>query len=420
MAANPRLASSGLLEDRGAAQRASPKLRILALSSTFPNPLQPGLGIFVRSRLERVAAHADVRVIAPVGPFPFTTKGRNWLARGLPSRRSDGALAVWHPRFLCPPGGTFVNPFLMAARVLWPIARLRRDFPFQLIDSHFGYPDGIAAAVLAAVFNVPFTVTLRGNETAHARGFCKRRLLGWTFRRAACVITVSERLRTFAISLGADPARVKVIPNGIDISLFYPRDRAECRRKYGIPPDRKVILSAGALIERKGHHRIVRALKKLQERGVPVHLVIAGGPAPEGFFEPPLERLVTELGLEDQVQFLGHVSAPQMPELMSAADLLCLASTREGWPNVVHESLGCGTPVVATDIGGVPDMLPSETYGFVVPVDDQVTLENSLANALQRSWNREAIASWGRARSWDHVAHEVIDVMNAATGVATP
>jgi glycosyltransferase involved in cell wall biosynthesis len=99
---------------------------------------------------------------------------------------------------------------------------------------------------------------------------------------------------------------------------------------------------------------------------------------------------------------------------MSAANLVCLASTREGWPNVVNEALACGSPVVAMDVGGVPDMITSDRYGFIVPVDNQGALENALARALACNWDRRAIAEWGMSRSWEQVAVEVLNVLREA------
>ena len=386
-------------------------LKILTLTCTFPNVVQPGLGTFVRSRVQSMAEQAEVKVIAPVSLNPVTKWGRKWFPRGVPRRTVESRIEVLHPRYLCPPGGTFLNPFLLAARLIWPVARLRRRFRFQLLDSHFGYPDGIVAALLGGMLGVPFTVTLRGNEVVHAHGFFKQRLLAWALRRAACVISVSERLRQFAITMGANPDRVRTIPNGINVELFYPRDRAECRRKWKLPMDRKIILSAGHLIELKGHHRVARALKALQANGTLVDLVVAGGTGGEDSFEAELRRMIADLGIEDRVRFLGHVENTQMPELMSAVDLLCLASTREGWPNVVHEALGCGAPAVATDVGGIPDLLPSERYGLIVPVGNQAALEDALARALKMPWDHAAISIWGQSRSWNNVAREVLAEM---------
>jgi glycosyltransferase involved in cell wall biosynthesis len=230
-------------------------------------------------------------------------------------------------------------------------------------------------------------------------------------RRASRIFAVSERLREFAITLGADPDKVKTIPNGIDTAIFFPRDRHACRIAHGFALDRLLIVSAGALVERKGHHRIISVLQVLITAGLEADLVIAGGPGPEGDYEKTLRQLVSSLALERSVRFLGPVTSETMAEVMSAADLFCLASSNEGWPNVVHEALACGTPVVATDVGAVPEMLAGGRNGLVVPLDDSAALRNAIEFALQKEWDRSAISGWGQARSWEHVAVDVLEQM---------
>jgi teichuronic acid biosynthesis glycosyltransferase TuaC len=391
-------------------------MKVLSLSCVFPNPSEPGLGPFVRSRLQRVAAFVEIKVIAPVPVFDYSRTEQKWIgSRAIPLRRQDEALEVFHPRWLYPPLVAGGNPLFLYGRLIASVRHLRKRFPFDLIDAHFAFPDGIAAAMLAQTLGVPFVVTLRGNEPMHAGQPVRRWLIQRALRRAARVICVSENLRRFAIDMGADAARVKTIPNGIDTALFYPRDPEACRRKHDIPLDAKVVLSAGTLIERKGHHRAVQALHDLrQEESLDTLLLIAGGPGREGRFEHRIRELVSRLGMESRVRFLGHISPTVLPELMSAADLFCLASSREGWPNVVHEAMGCGTPVVATEVGGVADMAPSEDYGFVVPPGDTGALRVALGQALHREWNRQRIADWARARSWQNVAAEVLEEFRAA------
>ena len=388
-------------------------MKILSLSITFPTPASPGRGIFVRSRLAHLANLAEVKVIAGVQVVNYwrLRAGLKASAGDVPARRVDGNLEIFHPRWLAIPFGGGLNGIALFAQVLGPARELRKRFPFELIDAHFAYPDGIAAWLLARCLGVPYLVTLRGNETLHAGYPCRRMLIRRTLRHAARVICVAESLRTFAISLGVDPAKAVTIPNGIDPEIFYPRDRAASRRKYGIADDQRVILSVGALIERKGHHRVMRALHELRAEGVRACLVIVGSAGPEGTYEEPLRKLAAELGLQDQVRFLGQVAPEALPELMSAADVLCLATTREGWPNVVHEALACGTPVVATDVGGIPDMIPSEEYGMVVPVNQAAALRDALRKALARCWDHGAISARARARSWDQVAAEVLAQM---------
>jgi glycosyltransferase involved in cell wall biosynthesis len=390
------------------------RLRILSLSSVFPHPLQKDLGRFVRARLMAMAELAEVKVVAPVAYLEFGNPARHGLGIGkVPLRQTEGNLEVWHPRWQYLPDAGPVTAFLMALQMLYRFARLRRSFHYDVIDAHFAFPEGIAAALLARVFRCPYSITLRGNETDHNQ----RRYRGYTMRWAICnasrVIAVSERLRCFAVECGIDPARTTTIPNGIDASVYYPRAGRSILARFSIPDNVPLILSVGYLIERKGHHRAIQALETLAAAGSPAHLVIAGGPGGEGRFEPILKNLIAELDLASRVHFTGNVPQDDLAQLMSAADVLVLASSNEGWPNVVNEALACGLPVVATDVGAVPEMLPSEDYGLVVPLDDPTALALALSRALKSRWDRTAIAAWGAGRSWQRVAVEVVECLEA-------
>jgi teichuronic acid biosynthesis glycosyltransferase TuaC len=389
------------------------KLRILSLTTVYPTPQEPALGVFVRTRLQHMAVDADLKVMAPIPVFNYSRRLLN-LQRAVPVRRWDGAVEVICPRWIYPPGaGAWNAPFLFF-QVLAPIVWTRRRFPFQIIDAHFAHPEGVAAALVSLVLGRPFTITLRGSEQMHGHHWLRRQWMSWALQRAVRVIAVSERLRKFAISLGARPSRTVTIPNGIDTEVFHPQDRAACRAEYEVESDERVIVSAGHLIELKGHHRIVRALPGLVNAGMNVALLIAGGRGRAGDYETVLRRDVANLGLGNRVRFLGHLQPAALARLMSAADVFCLASSREGWPNVLHEALACGTPVVAADVGAVPEMIPSGALGIMVAPDDSRALETGLQKALAQPWDRAAIARWGQTRSWQQVAAEVLQEMGRA------
>jgi glycosyltransferase involved in cell wall biosynthesis len=354
---------------------------------------------------------AEVKVIAPVALIDFSSAGKpRFGRRGIPVRRSESEVEIFHPAWLYPPGGFAVNPVLLFLRLLPFVKGLRKRFDFQIIDAHFAFPDGIAAALLSRAIGVPFTVTLRGSEVLHAEYPRRKQLIGWALRRAARIIAVSEGLRQFAVSLGVERSRTAVISNGVDASRFSPQDRNDCRAKYGISLDSKVILSAGTLIELKGHHRIAQALAGLIGRGYQAELLIVGR---SGAYEPEIRKTITDLGLKQCVRLLGEVSPAQVAELMSAADVLCLASSREGWPNVVHEAMACGTPVVATDVGAVKDMIPSSEHGIIVPPNDNPALAEALSEALNREWDRTKISTWAQSRTWERVVQEVLSEFEA-------
>jgi teichuronic acid biosynthesis glycosyltransferase TuaC len=389
-------------------------VRILCLSMCFPNPAETDFGVFIHRRMRRVAEQIPVIVLAPVPVIEYGNPRRVLAPLGqIPHRAQDGGLDIRYPRWFYPPLGGWINGLLLGIQMLPRAWGLTRTGPIDLIDAHFAHPEGVAAALLAAVLKRPFMVTLRGNETDHAVYPMRLRMMGWALRRAARVVTVSERLRQFAIGLGCQPGRVVTIPNGIDGTVFYPRDREEARREWGIGPLDRVILSAGYLIERKGHHRVVEALRGLIDHGVAARLLIAGGPGREGDYEAEIRKVVTNLNLENHVRFLGPVKPDALAQLMSLCDVFALATSNEGWPNVVHEAMACGAPVVATDIGAIPEMIHSAEFGYVVPFGDKTALREALANSLGRDWNRDVISRWALGRSWDNVAAEVVALMQA-------
>ena len=308
-----------------------------------------------------------------------------------------------------------MNSVLLAIALLLRALRLRRRFPFDIIDAHFGYVDGVAAALAMPLLCRPLVITLRGSELVHGRYALRRRAMAWALRRASRVLAVSEELREYALRLGVPSDRVHVVPNGVDSAVFYWQDRAVCRSRFGISPDRRVILSVGNLIESKGHHRILRAAGGLVSRYPEITVLIVGG---ENDSEPGytqrLRQCTETLGLSGRVHFLGQLPADEVAQAMSAADVLCLASRSEGCPNVVREALACGTPVVATRVGAVPELISSDEYGIVAPPFDDAALQEAIGSALSRDWNRRKIACWGQSRSWDAVAEDVLCQFNLA------
>jgi teichuronic acid biosynthesis glycosyltransferase TuaC len=392
-------------------------MRVLSLSTVFPRPDHPHMGLFVRHRLEHLAALAEIRVVAPVPWIDYGHAQRRFpKTRGAEVRR-EGELEVQHPRWLYPPAFGAMNGALLSLQLMPTIARLRREFPFELIDAHFGHPEGVAAALLARHYGCPFTVTLRGSELMHGEKGPKRKRLAWALNRAAMVIAVAEPLREFAISMGVPRERTVVIPNGIDGEIYHPRDRQELRQRLGMKPGAVHFLSAGHLIELKGHHRIVAALSLLRKAGVEAELWIIGD---KGWGEDGsslIKQHVRAMDLDTFVHLSPGMPQERLAEYMSACDVFALASSREGWPNVVSEALACGTPVVATRVGGVPELLPDERYGIVVPPDDSAALEQGLRRAAERSWSREEIAAWGGSRTWGNVAAEVLAVFEEVVRV---
>jgi glycosyltransferase involved in cell wall biosynthesis len=364
-----------------------------------------------------LAARARLRVVAPVGVVQWGARGAGRFGWTAPARRTDGAVEVLHPRWLYPPNAGWPNGPLLFLQLLPRLAVLRRRFRWDVIDAHYGHPEGAAAALLAAAFGCPFVVTVRGSELAHARVASRRWLLSWSLRRAARVVALSGELRDLAVALGAAPERVTLIQNGVDAACFSPRSRDEARRRLGLAPTLRIVLCAARLVADKGHMGALDALGPLLASDPDLRLAIAGGPGREGSeFEGAFRARAEAPELGGRVLLLGELSQDALAEWMNAADVFCLASRREGCPNVVLEALACGLPVVATRVGAVPELVPAEEFGTVVPPDDPVALRSALEQALAARWDREAIGAWGRARSWSEVADELRVVFEDVVG----
>lgn len=392
-------------------------MRVLVLSSVFPNSKQPALGVFVRERMKHVAKECDVVVVAPVPWFPFTSFLRPQWTGISPVEEQDG-LRVLHPRFLSVPGVLkWLDGILYAVSLVPFLLRLRKRFPFDLIDAHFAYPDGMAAVLLGRVFRRPVFITLRGSIVRLSRYPLHRPQLGFALRAATKIISVSQSLKDVALSLGGiAPEKIRVVPNGVDVSRFRPGDRADARRRLGLPADRTVLLSVGGLNEGKGQHRIVQLLPSLLKRRANLLYVIVGSERPIDTTRPLLERLIEEHGLQGHVLIAGECSHDDVPRWLAAADVFCLATRSEGWANVLLESVACARPVVATRVGGNAEVIPDETLGILVPADSDAALERGILEALDRTWDGAALVQHARSHSWESTARAVLDEFRRAVG----
>src|SRR5262249_40651191 len=209
---------------------------------------------------------------------------------------------------------------------------------------------------------------------------------------------VCQALKDAMVQLDIPGEKITVIPNGVDTRKFFPYPKEQARSTLGLPYDKRIILSVGGLIPRKGFDLLVKALKMLstQLHQHDLYLVIVG----EGESRPELEQLIAELDLDAQVRLVGSVSHQELYLWYSAADLFCLASSREGWPNVVLEALASGTPVVATDVWGVPEIICSDRLGILTKRDER-ELAAGIAAALKKSWQSDARVQYAKDQTWD-------------------
>ena len=389
-------------------------VRLLTFTTLYPQPGQPNGGVFVENRLRHLVGtgQATSTVLAPVPWFPsrsprFGAWSRFAMA---PAEEERHGLRVLHPRYVVVPRiGMSIAPGLLYAAAAPALRRLlRAGLGVDVIDAHYLYPDGVAAVMLGRRFGLPVVMTARGSDVTQLPDHrAPRRMIRWAMARADAMISVSAGLKRAMVALGADEDRIRVLRNGVDLGQFRPpQDRAAERARLGLTGP--TIVSVGHLIERKGHHHAIAALQSLPEWTL---LILGEGPE-----RARLESLARQLGVEDRVRLLGAHPHDALPAFYGAADLLILASSREGWANVLLEAMACGTPVVASDIPGNPEVVQRREAGLIVGANTP----DGFADGVRALWSdppdRAAVRAYAEAFSWDATSAGQLEVFEAARG----
>lgn len=388
-------------------------VRSLLFSTLYPSEARPTHGIFVETRLRELLklGAVEVRVVAPVPWFP--SRSPRWgdyarIAR-TPARESRHSIDVLHPRYLLlPKVGMQLAPLTMALGARGAVQQLLDEgFDFDLIDAHYYFPDGVAAAILARWFDRPFCVTARGTDLNLIPAYrLPRAMMHWTAQRAQASIGVCAALMDVLRSWdGIDGKRLHVMRNGVDLERFRPMPPAAMRQELGLA-DRPTLISVGHLIERKGHHLAVEALALLLAQGTDAQLLIVG----EGEERPLLESLVRDKGLGERVRLVGSVPNTELARWYSAADVLILASSREGWANVLLEAMACGTPVVATKIWGTPEVVTTDAVGLLVDERSGAGLAAALSRLLGQPRDRAAVRRYAEGFGWAETSQRQVDL----------
>lgn len=395
-------------------------MKVLTISTMYPNRAQPVHAVFVEHRMREVANHVELRVISPIPYFPLATElmGRYRHRTEIPRRDERSGIPVSYPRFLSIPAvlkpldGVFLFGSILAETL-----KLRAEgFRPDVIDAHLAFPDGFGAVLLGKVLKLPVTITLRGHDINDLHRFPVRWWqVSYAVRHAQRVFGVCKALVDGAVAVGTDAARTRVLTNGVDAARFYPEDRADARRRLNLPAGARIVLTVGHMVKRKGFQFLVDALAELHARGHgDAHLVIIGAPGEEGDYSRELGARIAERGMQDHVTLAGAVKNDQLRTWYSACDVFALASEKEGWANVLLEALACGRPVVATDVWGTRECVTGPDLGFLVEAQDGTLLANALERALTTQWNEGHLVAYARTHTWRAVGERVAAALRDA------
>jgi glycosyltransferase involved in cell wall biosynthesis len=384
--------------------------RITVVTPYFPVAEEPYRGHSAFHTLRFMKKDADIHVICPNAVYP---RAKLLNPKGFRYRRIDlnykpPELNVTYFEYPALPVISRPVNGITCARHLEPLLKASRP---DVILNYWVYPEGFAAVHLGRRMGVPVVVGSIGSDILRPGDPISFRLMRHTLRAATAVITVSEDLRQNAIRLGVPPDKVTTVLNGCDRSVFHLRDRRQAREAVGVSPEDELLLYIGWISPTKGLVELIESVAALAPRHPRLKLVLIG----EGRAQVDFEQQAASAGVADRVLFVGRKSSSEVAQWLAACDVFCLPSHSEGCPNVIVESISCGRPVVATNVGGIPELLNDEC-GIMVPPERADKLTDALDRALTSSWDYEAIArQFGRG--WESAAEETFEACCRAAGI---
>jgi len=385
---------------------------VLVLSHVFPNPCNPVAGTYV---LDQVKALRELGVkVFVVSPSPWPPPLLGFLPRvgkfhAVPNRSEVAGCLIEYPRVLTFPGQTvYMEGLLYYLRCRSLVRKLVRENGVTLIHAHMILPDGLAAVLLGKELKVPVVCTLHGSDIRiyPHRDRITRWLTKWALRNADHLLAVSSELKNKALSL-SPRAKISVVCNGADPSAFMPMSKAESRARLGLLPGKKIVLFVGNIKQVKGIEFLLQAISQLRRDDLQLCLV------GEGESRPALISMAHRLGIAEQCKFAGRQPHDEIAFWLTAADCVVLPSLSEGLPTILVEAMFCGTPVVATDVGGVPEIVQNRRTGLLVKPQDSESLAQAIAEILADPDLSSELVQLARAQvqgrlTWDANARATI------------
>ncbi len=393
-------------------------MRIAVVTQYFPTSAQPWAGHSAFQTVRLLAARHPLRVFYPESRYPklLTPQSRK-------SRAQAELDTAWQPagvetRYIPYPALPLVsrpfNGWMMSRKLRQEVQAYRPD----VILSYVVYPDGYAAVRLGKKLGVPVVLTAIGSDLNRISDRLSARHTRQALREAAWATTVSGDLLRTAQRMGAPPARSVAILNGCDTAVFHPRDRLQARRVLELESEAQVVVYVGRLDVRKGITELVTAVASLRERRPDLKQKLRCYLVGDGPDKPRIVDLIETLAVRDAVRCVAACPTDRVALWMAAADLVTLPSYKEGCPNVVIEALASGRPVVATDVGGIPELMDDSSGRLVAPHDAR-GLSLALEKVLATTWDPAQLAR-RHARSWSNVADELEAVLLRTVGDRTP
>ena len=380
------------------------RLKVTLVTPIFPIPAQPYRGHSEYEIALALSKRADVNVICPFPRYP------KWFQPTFDHRHPDLSYSppgvnTRYFEYPALPGLTRCINGLVCAHYLEPY--FRESMP-DVACNFWLYPEGYATVRVARKLGIPSVLGSIGSDLNRFVDPLSRWLTKLAMKRATFVVTKSEHLRQRAIQMGVHASKVRTLRNGCNPSVFHLRDRSAARAQLGIEDRAELVLFVGRLDTTKGIEELLAAFASLAHRRRNLRLAFVG----DGPCGGHLRSKAKQLGLEDRITLNGARSSQEVAHWLAAANVLALPSYNEGFPNVVIEALSCGRPVIATNVGGILELV-NEDSGILIAPRDSRALAGAIEKSMERRWNEHTISEQFR-RGWDEAADELLRICDLA------
>ncbi len=389
-------------------------MRVLVLSSLFPSNASPTSGIFIKEQLNEIRKLCTIACI--ISPTPWVPPIKKLRERSKDNKRPEieqwEDVMIYRPRyFMIPKLTVYLNGFLYFISVYFFLKK-KKIINFDIIHVHFAYPAGFVGALLGKILRKAVILTVRGTDINYfPRDPVLKIFIKYALKNTGKVIAVSESLRKRVLDIGVDENKITVIPNGVDLKIFKPASKQYVRKKLGLSSKSNVILYVGALEKVKGPEYLLKAFKEIYSlKAVSEPLLVLIG---SGSLYESIKRMLDEYDIRHCVLMKDYIAHEEIPLWMNASDVFCLASLNEGRPNVLYEAMACGLPVIATAVGGIPEILICDQLGMLVPSKSIEDIKNAIIMVLSKSYDAQSIRDYALPHSVTFYSKKILDEYHA-------
>ena len=377
-------------------------MKILIITNLYKNRKEPGKAQFHTQQFKALSEMCDIEIVSPIPYFQFSKNE-------VPLKDEVDGIKVFYPRYL-------VIPKIMRSLywlffyvgVINCVRKIQEEFDFDVILSMWAYPDGVGSYFIGKNLKKLVVIGSLGSDiNVYRKSFKRRNLIACAMKRCAKVIVVSSDLKNKIMAMGVDEQKITVLHNGIQEDVFKPMDKAQCRNELGLPLDKRIVLHVGNHVYVKGVDILIDAAKDLSDE----YCVAMVG---DGVLTETLKKIVKDGSYKAEVLFAGRKSHDEIPKWINAADVFCLSSRNEGQPNVVLEALACGVPVVASRVGGIPEIINSEYLGVLVGSENPNALFQGIIAAFEKQWDQDVICRRVEGYTWKDNAEELSKILKEA------